>query len=110
MHIKTIMFYICPIQNEIIMKTTKIEMVRFNDYVKITSAMGNVTFQDFLNACEDNDFSLDSYITGHLMLLDDSNELAFMLNDHYVDIIEVLNETGNFEAKLSILDYSEFQY
>jgi hypothetical protein len=88
---------------------TPIIITRLAGYVKL-QATGNITFQDLLNACEDNDFSLDSYITGHLMLIDDREEMTYMLNDHYVDVIDVLNECGNFTAKLSILDYSEFQY
>lgn len=91
------------------MKTTKIELTRFNDYVKITCALGNVTIEDFINACEDNDFSLNSYITGHLMLLDDRYDVTYMLNDYGVDVIDILNECGNFTAPLSVLEYSLFQ-
>lgn len=91
------------------MKTQKIEMTRFESHVKITCALGNIDFQDFLNACEDNDFSLDSYQTGWLMLIDEREEKTFMLNDYGVDVIDQLNETGNFTAILSILTYSEFQ-
>lgn len=91
------------------MKTTKIKMIRFATYVDIV-ASGPVTLEDFTNVCEDNDFSLNSHVTGHLMLLDDRNAVTYMLNDYGVDVIEQLNETGNFTAPLSILDYSEFQY
>lgn len=90
-------------------KMKSIEMVRFDNRVKITSAFGNVTIEDFINVCEDNDFSLDSYITGHLMLLDDRCGVTYMLNDYGVNVIDVLNECGNFTAPLSVLEYSLFQ-
>jgi len=68
-----------------------------------------VTMEDLLNACEDSDMSVDWHVTGHLMLLDDRYGKAYMVNDHYLDVIEVLNETGALTCPLSILEYELFQ-
>lgn len=90
------------------MKTHKIELTRFSNGVKIRCPFGNIELEDFMQVCEDNDFSLNSSVTGHLMLIDDRFELTYMLNDYGVDVIDQLNETGKFTAPLSILDYSDF--
>jgi hypothetical protein len=89
----------------------KIEITRAEDQQSILLTSNSiVTMEDLINACEDNDISLDSYTTGHLSLLDDRYGKVYMVNDHFVDVIEVLNETGTFTCPLSILDYSEFQH
>lgn len=90
------------------MRTHKIELKRVDKGVKITCVFGSINIDDFIRACEDNDFSLDSSTTGHLMLLDDRCQLTYMLNDYGIDVIDKLNETGNFFAPLSILEYSDF--
>lgn len=89
------------------MKT--IEIKRFDNYVRLTNAISIVTIEDLIESCEDNDFSLNSSITGHLMLIDDRYGETYMLNDYGLDVIDQLNETGNFTAPKSILDYELFQ-
>jgi hypothetical protein len=87
---------------------TDISIERYDDRVEIKS-IGNIELGDFINACDDADFSLNSNVTGHLMLIDDRCELTYMLNDYGVDVIDTLNEKGAFTAPLSILEYSDFK-
>lgn len=42
---------------------TTLKFTRFSDHVTVQSATGGVTIESFMNACEDNDFSLDSNTT-----------------------------------------------
>lgn len=91
-----------------ISKRNQVYFIRYNDRVEIKSAIGGVTFESFSRDCEDNDFSLNASVTGHLMLIDDRCELTYMLNDYGVSVIDQLNDTGNFSAPLSILAYAEF--
>lgn len=80
-----------------------ISVINFNTLKK------GISFDDFANAAEDNDFSLDSGRTGHLILIDNRYEEVFVMNDYGVDVIDELNERGFFHAEQSILSYSNFQ-
>lgn len=91
-----------------ISKRNQVYFIRWDNRVEIKSAMGGVTLESFSRDCEDNDFSLNASVTGHLMLIDDRAGLTYIMNDHYVDVIETLNEKGNFTAPLSPLEYSLF--
>lgn len=90
------------------MNNQTLKFTRYADRVVIDSAIGGITIEQLINDAEDNNFSLNSSVTGHLMLLDDRFGVTYMLNDYGLDVIEKLNEVGKFIAPVSTLEYELF--